>query len=69
MRFEDDYVREKRKLLDQIEQLREALDGLIDAARPYLDRAAPHEQLFSGEDLRNLDRLSSAVAKADAVRG
>lgn len=56
-----DYGKERERAL------REALDGLFDAARPYLDHAAPHEQLFNGEDLRNFEALSKAIVQADAA--
>lgn len=45
----------------------EALDDLFIAARPYLDNAAPHEQLFNGQDLRNFERLSAAIVRAERV--
>lgn len=42
----------------------EALRDLLVATEPYIHKAAPHEQLFSGEDLANLDRLVAAREKA-----
>ena len=45
-------------------RLRKALDDLFSAALPYLDKAAPHEELFNGEDLRNFERLSAATLRA-----
>jgi hypothetical protein len=47
------------------DDLRHALTDLMDAARPYLDLAAPHEQLFSAVDLRNFERLSAAMYAAE----
>lgn len=46
---------------------RKALNRLFDAAKPYLDRAAPHEQLFDAEDLRNFEALSKAMVEAEAL--
>lgn len=34
---------------------------LAEALAPYVENAAPHEQLFSGEDLRNFERASAAL--------
>lgn len=48
----------------ELEALRGALGVLFEAARPYLDRAAPHERLFDGEDLRNFEALSKAIVEA-----
>lgn len=42
----------------------EALRDLLVATEPYVEKAAPHEQLFSGEDLANFDRLVAAREKA-----
>lgn len=36
------------------------------AARPYLDKAAPHEHLFSGDDLRNFEALSAAISDGES---
>jgi hypothetical protein len=47
-------------------EVSEVMQRLIDACKPYIDNAAPHEQLFSGEDQRNFDKLASA--RADAMR-
>ena len=49
------------------DRLRVGLEDLLGAARPYVDRAAPHEQLFDGEDLRNFEALGRAVAVAEAA--
>jgi hypothetical protein len=50
-------------------ETREALEELLAAARPYLERAAPHEQLWNGADLRDFERLSAARGRAeDALR-
>lgn len=40
---------------------------LADAARPYVDNAAPHEQLFSATDLRNYEYLARVLAEYDRV--
>ena len=50
----------ERNLLD--------VERLVEAAQPYLDRAAPHEQLFDGEDLANFERLSAAVKTAQGEK-
>lgn len=42
-------------------------EALCEAARPYVERAAPHEQLFDGEDYRNLQALTAALAAWDAL--
>ena len=49
------------------EGYREALVALNRAAHPYVQDAAPHEQLFSGEDLRNYERLAAAKQAAVAA--
>ena len=46
---------------------RQALNRLFDAAKPYLDRAAPHEHLFDAEDLRNFEALSKAMTEAEPL--
>lgn len=51
----------------RIMELEATLSALLDAARPYLDNAAPHEQLFSGQDLRNFEALSLAVVQGHAA--
>jgi hypothetical protein len=48
--------------------LRDALPqivAVVEAAEPYIKNAAPHEQLFSGEDLRNFQRLDAALSALD----
>jgi hypothetical protein len=51
-------------VLNRLQAYEKALGRLIEAAAPYIDNAAPHEQLFNAEDTRNFDRLSSAMALA-----
>lgn len=34
-----------------------------EAMAPYVEHAAPHERLFSGEDLRNFERLDALLAE------
>jgi hypothetical protein len=67
----DSGLQSMRKALDKadarVRVLEKALDELFDAARPYLDRAAPHEELFNGDDLRNFEALSAAIVKADVA--
>ena len=56
--------REGEALRTENKRLHDALQVLLDASAPYVERAAPHEQLFSGEDLWNLDRLTAARAES-----
>ncbi len=44
---------------------KEEAEGLAGALQPYIDKAAPHEDLWDGEDLRNFER---AVAALNAYR-
>jgi hypothetical protein len=54
--------------MDQaLDECRRALESLVKATAPYIERAAPHEQLFSGEDVRNFDRLAEARGEAKAA--
>lgn len=46
---------------------RQALKTLLEAAQPYLDKAAPHEQLFDKEDLQNFEALSKAFVEAERL--
>ena len=45
---------------DTIKALRAAAGTMLNAVDPYLELAAPHEELFSGRDLRNFEALSEA---------
>jgi hypothetical protein len=46
---------------------REALKKLVAAAKPYIENAAPHEQLFNGEDHRNFHALHDAMFDAETA--
>lgn len=49
------------------DQEHEALKALMVAARPYIENAAPHEQLFNAEDHRNFHALHDAMQAAEAT--
>lgn len=47
--------------LSAIAALEQRVRELEGALYPYVEKAAPHEQLFSGEDLRNYQRAEKAL--------
>ena len=61
----DIYKNQVTELLALCRTRNDVTAELVEAARPYLELAAPHEQLFSGEDLRNFQRLEAAFTEAD----
>ena len=67
----DDWADAAVKRIESAEQradrLEEALPTLTHAAQPYVENAAPGEQLFRGEDLRRFEALTAALAGARAA--
>jgi hypothetical protein len=58
-------IRLTRREAEAIARDRErCLKRMVVAAQPYVELAAPHEQLFSGEDLRRFEALSAALDEA-----
>ncbi len=69
--IEDDTARHWRYLATQrlraAEEARLALQNLLHASEPYIQKAAPHEHLFDAEDMRYFEELAIAADDADYV--